>query len=116
MVLYSIMDVTFADKLGTDDRQILSVSIIDGELQLSMDKPESLGWQDIIYFIKYVISQALAEESDLTQGNIFQWLGARGDLSNEIEKTSNDILQEARNKRLQEKMQDEKLRLDTIDR
>ena len=114
--IYSIMDVTFADKLGTDDRQVLAISIENGELQLHMDKPESLGWQHLIYFVKYVISQALAEESELTQGDVFQWLGARGDLSDEVEKTSTDILQEARKKRLQDRMQDEKLRLDTIDR
>ncbi len=110
------MDVTFADKLGTEDRQILGVSIVDGELQLQMDKPESLGWQELIYFIKYVIAEALAEESDITAGDVFQWLGAQGDISDEVESASQDILQEARQKRLQEIMQGEKLRLDTIDR
>ncbi len=110
------MDVTFADKLGTEDRQILGVSIVDGELQLQMDKPESLGWQELIYFIKYVIAEALAEESDITTGDVFQWLGAQGDISDEVESASQDILREAREKRLQEMMQGEKLRLDTIDR
>ncbi len=110
------MDVTFADKLGTEDRQILGVSIVDGELQLQLDKPESLSWQELIYFIKYVIADALAEKTDITSGDIFQWLGSQGAISDDITKTSNDILQEARHKRMQERMQDEKLRLDTIDR
>lgn len=110
------MDVTFADKLGTEDRQILGVSIVDGELQLQMDKPESLGWQELIYFIKYIIADALSEQTELTSGDIFQWLGSQGDVSDEVAKTGQDILQEARQKRLQQIMQDEKLRLDTIDR
>lgn len=113
-LLYSIMDVTFADKLGTKDRQILGVSIVNGELELQLDKPETMGWQELIYFIKYVIAQALTKESDLAIGDIFQWLGSQGTVSDEVTKTSNDILQEARQKRLQQKMQDEKLRLDRI--
>jgi hypothetical protein len=110
------MDVTFADKLGTEDRQILGVSIVDGELQLQLDKPESLGWQELIYFIKYVIAEALAEESELAAGDVFQWLGAQGDISDEVETKTRDILQEARQKRLQDMMLNEKLRLDQVDR
>ena len=110
------MDVSFADKLGTEDRQILGVSIINGELSLNMDKPESLGWQELIYFIKYVIAQALAEEADLSIGDIFQWLGAHGSVADEVESQATDIIEEARQERIRQLMKDEKLRLDHIDR
>ncbi len=111
------MDVSFADKLGTEDRQILGVSIINGELSLNMNKPESLGWQELIYFIKYVISQALAEEADdLSSGDIFQWLGAHGSVADEVESHATDIIEEARQERIHQLMKDEKLRLDQVDR
>ena len=110
------MENSFADKLCTEDRQILGVSIIDGELQLQLDKPETLGWQELIYFIKYVISNALAEESELNSGDIFQWLGSQGAISDDVTKTSQDILQDARKKRITQMMKDEQLRLDQVDR
>ncbi len=110
------MDVSFADKLGTKDRQILGVSIINGELQLNLDKPETMGWQELIYFIKYVIAQSLAEETDLSIGDIFQWLGSQGLVANEVESQATDIIEEARQERIRQLMKDEKLRLDQVDR
>lgn len=108
------MDVSFSDKLGTEDRQILGVSIMDGELKLTMDKPESLGWQELIYFVKYVIAQALSEETDLSIGDVFQWLGAHGSVADEVESKATDILEEARQERVRQLMKDEKLRLDRV--
>ena len=110
------MDVSFADKLGTEDRQILGVSIVNGKLSLNMDKPESLGWQELIYFIKYVIAQALAEESELSIGDVFQWLGVHGSIADEVESQTIDIIEEARQERVRQLMKDEKLRLDQVDR
>jgi len=110
------MDVSFSDKLGTEDRQILGVSIINGELSLQLDKPETLGWQELIYFIKYVIAQALSEETDLSIGDIFQWLGAHGSVADEVESKATDILDQARQERIRQLMKDEKLRLDQVDR
>ena len=110
------MDVSFADKLGTEDRQILGVSIINGELQLNLDKPETMGWQELIYFIKYVIAQALAEEADLSIGDIFQWLGSQGLVADEVESRATDIIEEARQERIRQLMKDEKLRLDQVER
>lgn len=104
------MDVTFADKLGTEDRQILGISIRDGELELQLDKPENLGWQELIYFVKYVISNALAEESELSAGDIFQWLGNLGTVADEVEKSAEEILAEARQRRLEEMVKKEKER------
>ena len=110
------MEVSFADKLGTEDRQILSVSLVDGELKLTMDKPESLGWQELIYFVKYVIAQALSEETDLSIGDVFQWLGAHGSVADEVETKATGIVEDARQERLRQLMKDEKLRLDQVDR
>jgi hypothetical protein len=110
------MDVSFADKLGTKDRQILGVSIINGELQLNLDKPETMGWQELIYFIKYVIAQSLAEEADLSIGDIFQWLGSQGIVADEVESQAIDIMDQARQERIRQLMKDEKLRLDQVDR
>ena len=110
------MDVSFADKLGTEDRQILGVSIVNGELQLNLDKPETMGWQELIYFIKYVIAQALAEEADLSIGDIFQWLGSQGIVADEIESQATDIMDKARQERIRQLMKDENLRLDQVDR
>ncbi len=107
-------EVSFADKLGTEDKQILGVSIVDGELQLTLNKPETLTWQELIYFIKYVIAEALSEESELPAGDIFQWLGAQELMTNEIMKTSADIMEEARQERIKRIMEDEQLRLDRI--
>lgn len=107
-------DVSFADKLGTEDKQILGVSIVNGELQLVLEKPEELSWQELIYFIKYVIAEALSEESNMPAGDIFQWLGAQELMTNEIMKTSADIIDEARQERIKRMMQDEQLRLDRI--
>lgn len=112
--LYNIMEVSFADKLGTEDRHILGVSIVDGELELHLDKPKSLGWQELIYFIKYVIAQALSEENELSASDIFQWLGAQGVISDEVETQAADILTDARHHRLLEMAKKEKLRLDKI--
>lgn len=115
---YTIMDVTFAEKLGTEDRQILGVSMIDGELRLQLDKPETMGWQELIYFIKYVIAQALAKESDITEGDVFQWLGAQGIVSDEVDKNISmrreDILKRAREHRLKQIVLDKGLKVDTI--
>lgn len=110
------MDISFSDKLGTEDRQILEVLIQNGELKLHMDKPETLGWQELIYFIKYVIAQSLSEVSEFSIGDIFQWLGSLGALSDDISKSAEDILIKARENRLKTLMQEEKLRLDRIDR
>ena len=116
------MDVTFADKLGMEDRQIIGVSIVDNELKLNLDKPDSMGWQELIYFIKYVIAQALAESSaDLNIGDIFQWLGAQGIVSDEVEKSASelqeDIIARAREHRLKQMaLSDDSLKLDTVDR
>jgi hypothetical protein len=110
------MEVSFADKLGTKDRQILGVSIVDGELELNLDKPDDLGWQELIYFIKYVLAQALSQESNLSIGDIFQWLGAHGYVADEVEKNATDILEQARQERMRQLMKDEKLRLDQVDR
>lgn len=104
------MDVTFADKLGTEDKQILGISIKDGELELQLDKPETIGWQELIYFVKYVIANALAEESELSAGDIFQWLGAHGKIADEVAKTSEELIEEARQKRLREIVKKEKER------
>ncbi len=108
------MEVSFADKLGTEDKQIFGVSIEKGELKLHLDKPDTLGWQELIYFIKYLIASSLAEESEIPIGDIFQWLGSQGILSDEVDKTSADILDKARKERLRQLMQEEKLRLDRI--
>lgn len=107
-------DVSFAEKLGTEDKQILGVSIVNGELQLTLDKPETLSWQELIYFVRYVIAEALSEESGMAAGDIFQWLGAQEVMTNEIKKTSADIIEEARQERIRKMMQDEQLRLDRI--
>lgn len=107
-------EVSFADKLGTEDKQILSVSMVNGELQLTLDKPETISWQELIYFIKYVIADALSEESELPAGDIFQWLGAQEAMTNKIMQTSADIVEEARQERIKRMMQDEQLRLDRI--
>jgi len=108
------MEVSFADKLGTEDKQILGVSIVGGELELHLDKPDSLGWQELIYFIKYVIAQALSEESELSVTDIFQWLGAQGVVSDEVEAKATDILADARAERIKAMMKDEQLRLDKV--
>jgi len=110
------MEVSFAEKLGTEDRQILAVLIENGELELKLNKPESLGWQELIYFIKYIVADALSKESELSTGDIFQWLGSQGYVADEVEKTAADILADARQKRIQEMMQNEQLRLDRVDR
>ena len=46
--------------------------------------------------------------------DVFQWLGAQGVVSDEVEEKANDILAEARKKRIQSMMQDEQLRLDRV--
>lgn len=107
-------EVSFADKLGTEDKQILGVSLIDGELQLVLDKPETITWQELIYFIKYVIADALSKESDIAAGDIFQWLGAQEAMTDKIMQTTVDIIEEARQDRIKQLMQDEQLRLDRI--
>jgi len=107
-------EVSFEDKLGSEDKQILGVSIVDGELQLVLDKPETLTWQELVYFVKYVIAEALSEESDLPAGDIFQWLGAQELMTSEIMKTSADIMQEARQERIRQMAKNEQLRLDRI--
>ena len=111
------MDISFAERLGTEDRVVLSISIINGELEFTQDKPDEMGWQELIYFIKYIIAQALSEQqTELSIGDIFQWLGAQGSISDEVEKSAEDILVKARNERMRELMQNESLRLDNVDR
>lgn len=112
------MDVTFTDKLGTEDRQILGVSIIDGELKLNLDKPDTMGWQELIYFIKYVIAQALTENSNIPVGDIFQWLGSQGIVSDEVDKNiskiEDSVMARAREHRLKQMALEQNLKVDTI--